>query len=117
MRDLNTLNKFREAEVERKLYGAKGGSTEGVFCIPAGNVDLRVIASAGGGWDHVSVSLRNRCPTWQEMCLVKDAFFEDTEIVMQLHPSKDKYVNIHMYTLHLWRPHDAEIPTPPLRYV
>src|SRR5262245_54586743 len=26
-------------------------------------------------WDHVSVSLSHRCPTWDEMCWVKDLFF------------------------------------------
>ena len=27
-----------------------------------------VIASDGAGWEHVSVSRRDRCPTWDEMC-------------------------------------------------
>jgi hypothetical protein len=84
---------------------------------------LRVIASRGGGsadiggddpysrWDHVSVSLPDRCPTWEEMCFVKELFFERGEPAMQLHPAKD-YVNNHPYCLHLWRPLDAEIPLP-----
>ena len=32
--------------------------------------EMAIIASWGGGWEHVSVSLRNRCPTWEEMCRV-----------------------------------------------
>ena len=37
---------------------------------------IAVIASWGGGWEHVSVSLARRCPTWEEMCMVKDIFWE-----------------------------------------
>ena len=36
---------------------------------------IAVIASWGGGWEHVSVSLARRCPTWEEMCMVKDIFW------------------------------------------
>lgn len=39
--------------------------------------EMAIIASWAGGWEHVSVSLRNRCPTWDEMCLVKDIFWRD----------------------------------------
>ena len=37
----------------------------------------------------------------------------DEEGVMQLHPKKSRYVNFAENCLHLWRPIDAEIPTPP----
>lgn len=45
----------------------------GAFFIPngAGQTPLAVIASDGDGWEHVSVSLPTRCPTWDEMCRVK----------------------------------------------
>jgi len=75
--------------------------------------DLFVIASDGEGWDHVSVSLRNRCPTWEEMCFVKDSFFDPEETVIQYHPPKSEYVNCHDYCLHMWRPQDVELPLPP----
>lgn len=74
--------------------------------------NLHIIASNGEGWDHVSVSLPDRCPSWNEMCRVKDLFFFDEECVMQLHPAKSAYVNNHPYTLHLWKPQNAVIPTP-----
>lgn len=64
---------------------------------------LRVIISDGAGWDHVSVSLKHRCPTWSEMCWIKDLFFDESETVVQFHPRKSEYVNIHPYTLHLWK--------------
>src|SRR4051812_41162312 len=65
-------------------------------------------------WEHVSVHASNgkkmRTPTWKEMCYIKDNFWDDEDIVMQLHPKKSEYVNCHPYTLHLWRPINKEIP-------
>lgn len=117
MRDLNTLNRFRQRDLEMKLFGIIGGATEGVFIIPRGNVELRCIAANGGGWDHVSISVHGRIPTWAEMCFIKEQFFEDDEVAMQLHPAKKNYINFHPNTLHLWRPHADVIPLPPLDYV
>lgn len=66
--------------------------------------DIIVIASIDNEWEHVSVSLNNRCATWKEMCFVKDMFWEDEECVIQFHPPKSKYVNIDPYCLHMWKP-------------
>jgi hypothetical protein len=80
-------------------------------------VELCIIASSGSKdvpWEHVSVSTRAaRCPSWEEMCFVKDLFWEEEEVVMQLHPRKSQYVNCHPFCLHLWRPLLTTIPTPP----
>jgi len=93
----------------RKAYGDDGAS----FFIPCGDKTLLVIASDGGGWEHVSVSLANRCPTWKEMCRVKDLFWDEDELVIQYHPAKDQYVNNHKHCLHMWKPQDVEVPIPP----
>ena len=74
---------------------------------------LLIIASFGGGWDHVSVSRRDRIPNWIEMSFVKRAFFEPDEVAMQLHPAESEYINNHPRCLHLWRPQNDSIPTPP----
>lgn len=72
----------------------------------------RVLISDGGGWDHVSVSLdKKRCATWEELCWIKDLFFEDEEAVIQIHPKKSEYVNQHPTTLHLWR-YQEDFPLP-----
>lgn len=78
-----------------------------------------VIASDGGGWEHVSVSLPNlrRCPTWNEMCAIKAMFWDPEDVVMQLHPRASEYVSYHPYCLHLWRPTEAVIPEPPAIFV
>jgi hypothetical protein len=72
-----------------------------------------VIASDGGGWEHVSVSRRDRAPTWDEMCQVKALFWDADDCVMQLHPPQADYVNNHSRCLHLWRPVGVDLPRPP----
>lgn len=92
------------------------------FCWPAaGPVRQRerwaIIASWGMGWDHVSVSMRNRTPTWREMDTVARVFFRNDETAMQLHVPRSAHVNLHTHCLHLWRPHVLPIPLPPLAMV
>ena len=74
-----------------------------------------VIWSNGGGWEHVSVApyKRSHTPTWDEMCRLKDMFFHDDEVVVQFHPAKSEYVNNMPNCLHLWRPLNEVMPTPP----
>ena len=112
MRSLEHLAKYREP-----LMGLMGDEYNGAFKIPYKSYDLFVIASNGLGWDHVSVSLKNRCPNWNEMNYIKDLFFGEDECVMQLHPPKKDYVNNHPYCLHLWKPQEQEIPRPPMLMV
>lgn len=78
---------------------------------------FRFVASFGGGWDHVSVSLQKRCPTWEEMCIIKDIFFRENECCVEYHPAKMDYVNLHPYCLHIWKPQGVDIPKPPKIFV
>lgn len=71
-----------------------------------------VIASDGCGWEHVSVSRRDRCPTWDEMCQIKLLFWGPEDCVVQFHPPVSEYVNNHPNCLHLWRQVGAEFPLP-----
>lgn len=91
---------------EKAIDGGRGWLTLNgkMFC---------VIFSNGGGWDHVSVSLKNRCPRWDEMCIIKDIFFRENECCIEYHPAKTDYVNVHPYCLHIWKPHGVDIPKPP----
>ena len=74
---------------------------------------VNVIASRGMGWEHVSVSQPSKTPSWEIMAKVKEMFFEEEEVVIQYHPKKSEYINNHKHCLHLWRPIDKEIITPP----
>ena len=92
-----------------------GVGNNSFFMVPHPNLPgpLAVQSSDGMGWDHVSVSLPHRCPTWNEMNYIKDLFFGPEEVVMQLHPAKSRYKNVHPFCLHLWRPQRETIPLPP----
>lgn len=74
---------------------------------------VKVIASTGLGWEHVSVSREDRCPTWEEMCEVKAFFWDAEDCVIEYHPPETEYVNVHKNCLHLWRPIGIELPIPP----
>lgn len=115
MRNLNELN-------DQRIWHPMGGwgdETCGAFKIklPTSRLEFAVIASSGGGWEHVSVSTAERCPRWDEMQQIKEMFFLDDEVVMQLHPAKKDYVNHHPYCLHLWRPTHERIPLPDVAMV
>lgn len=95
------------------IQGCQEGDDGGAFKIPFEGRKLYVVASSGLGWDHVSVSLEQRCPNWREMSCIKHLFFDDNEVVMQLHVDKKDHINLHPYCLHLWKPHYLDIPLPP----
>lgn len=67
------------------------------------NIIMHCIASDGAQWEHVSVSIHDRTPTWEEMSYIKNLFWDETDLVIQLHPPQKEYVNCHPYCLHLWR--------------
>ena len=70
------------------------------------------------GMEHVSVSSykKRQLPDWETMCRIKDAFWQDEEMDVQIHPKKSEYLhgvstiggdkleNV----LHLWRPADGD---------
>jgi hypothetical protein len=96
------------------------GVNWGAFTFALRGVRLRVISSGTDdehGWEHVSVSVHNRCPTWQEMQYVKELFWRDDECVVQFHPPSKTYVNCHPHCLHMWRPLNQDIPQPPLELI
>lgn len=118
MRDLSDLDHLRDtSKAVIDLYGSAGDGKNGRFFVPSESsppLALCVLASVGGGWDHVSVSLPDRCPTWAEMEQIKRLFFKKSEVAMQLHVTEDNHISQHPYCLHLWRPKfPRRIPLPP----
>lgn len=106
-------SRVREGEyASDDSYGMAGGFR----MIGPNGVQLLVMSSGTGdgtGWEHVSVTCRDRAPTWAEMCFVKDVFWNEQECVIQYHPPKSEYVNCHPYCLHMWRHETMPIPMPP----
>lgn len=72
-----------------------------------------IIFTASFGWEHLSVSTPSKTPSWDVMCKLKDVFWNEDEVCMQLHPAKSDYVNMHEHCLHIWKPINEVVPTPP----
>ena len=116
MRNLHELDVYRmRGEAVREVYGWDGDETCGAFTVPS-PVDrqpLVIVASSEGGWDHVSVSRRNRCPNWAEMEHIARLFFRDDETAVQFHVPPSDHINVHDHCLHWWRCQNELFPRPP----
>ena len=101
-----TQNLFIDAEAENDGMGGRYYDKQtGKF--------LHFIFSYQMGWEHLSVSTPSKCPTWEQMCMMKDIFWNKDECCVEYHPKEEDYVNNHPYCLHIWRPTKEVIPTPP----
>jgi hypothetical protein len=84
---------------------------------------LGCIASDQEGWEHVSVTNQTHpkshlvCPSWEMMCRVKRAFWDNEETVIEYHVPMSEWINDHPGCLHLWKPIGLEIPRPPALFV
>ena len=111
---------FRVTKGDPRTISTIEDGNNGVFIIKAQGLHYVCIASDGYEWEHVSVSILKknmvtikRTPTWEEMCMIKDIFWDDEDVVIQYHLAKKDYVNMHPYVLHLWKKINYDIPTPP----
>lgn len=115
---------FHVPETYRIVTGRFGSNSKmgnnGFFVVPSPLSEKRqmlIIASDGYDWEHLSIHIERgneqMTPLWDEMCYLKDLFWDAEDVVMQLHPKQSEYVNNHPHTLHLWRPFKRNIPTPP----
>lgn len=122
--------KFRDRAIGTR-FESYPGESHGHFKIPSPDKSrvtrtlLYVLASPGLNeipWEHVSAravkqlgskQFKNYTPTWDEMCFLKSLFWGDEDCVVQYHPPKSDYVNVHENVLHLYRPTAVEIPMPP----
>jgi hypothetical protein len=114
---------LEQGRIRRGEYGTtEHDGLTGAFEIvgPTGR-HLRILSSGTGpdaeGWEHVSVSTERRIPNWIEMCFVKNLFWREDECAVQYHPAKSEYVNHHPNCLHIWKPINAVMPTPPSIFV
>lgn len=110
---LNRHRVKRGAYASDASYGFNGAFG---FNVPGEARLVCCIASDGLGWQHVSVSFgkNHKTPSWEVMCAVKALFWDDEDVVIQLHPEKSKWINNHPGCLHLWRCTDGrEQPLPP----
>ena len=102
---IHVPEKFRATFGYGEYDSTAADGNNGLFFVTIKNILFKILASEASEeypWDHVSISLRTRCPNWAEMCAIKDMFFDD-DVVVQFHPAKKDYVNFHPFCLHLWR--------------
>ena len=114
MPDFRLLNLFRVTDGPYATTPEDGFN--GMFRIRPRHRRLLCLASDGMDWKHVSVSIPGHpeeTPTWNEMCMVKDLFFDPEEVAVQYHPPRSQWVNHHPGCLHLFSPTDQEMPQPP----
>ncbi len=109
------MRSLEEIKSNKYLHIIKEGKDGfgGYFYDKKSRCNLNFIMSWGAGWEHCSVSIPTRCPSWEQMCVMKDLFWNDDEECMQLHPAKKDYVNNMKYCLHIWKPINEKIPMPP----
>lgn len=110
--------KFNDAEKYRKPHplGFPHGKGDdfGWFEVPTKSGRLFVmVAPSDEEWQHVSVSKKERTPTWEEMSFIKNLFFDDEDICVSFFPAKSQYVNLAKNCLHIWRNTRIPFPTPP----
>lgn len=120
MRNLNELNEHRRMDAELQVFGVVGDQRFGVFVLKSPvdeRYDPRVLATTGAGWDHISVSTRDRCPSWEEMEHVRKLFAGHSEVWLQFGLPPEQHVNCHPYCLHWWRPLHRVIRLPPASMV
>lgn len=109
MRDIEEIKKNGYLKIKKEGQDGFGGT----FYDKKTRCNLNFIMSWGAGFEHCSVSMPTRCPSWEQMCVMKELFWKDDEVCMELHPAKKDYVNNHPYCLHIWKPINQEIPLPP----
>ena len=84
------------------------GRMDGRIKLSNGQEGTFVVGTNECGWEHISIHLfAKRLPTWDEMCEVKDIFWDEEEECVQIHPKKSEYVDI-VDALHIWRPKDGD---------
>lgn len=65
-------------------------------------------------WIHLSVSRRDRIPSYMELCEVKALFIGPERKAIQVFPRQSEHYNFHPNCLHLWSPIDSD-PLPDFR--
>lgn len=103
MKDIKEIEKI--IPYKKHIFGNTYG-TDMVVGTKRGSI---VFSNYEDGYEHVSFSpYSGKMPSWEDMCALKDIFWNDDEEVYQMHPPKNEYVNMMGNCLHLWRPSNGK---------
>jgi len=75
----------------------------GLLVMVSGAVELD-----GKRWIHVSLSRRERVPSYDDLAVVKRAFIGEDKQAIQLFTRRAEHVNVHRFCLHLWHCVDGD---------
>lgn len=110
MKTIDEIRKTRNLFIEAETDNAGMG---GYYYDVISGKNLNFIFSYQMGWEHLSVSMPSKTPSWDQMCRMKDIFWNKDEACVEYHPKEEDYVNMHKHCLHIWRPTEEYLPTPP----
>ena len=85
-----------ENDGHRAVWIAKLGKYQGLFVMGSIAIYEDLV------WYHVSFSRRDRIPSYEDICIIKDCWFGKDRWAIQVHPKADEHVNIAPTCLHLW---------------
>ena len=117
------MKDYKEIFDNKKLHLSFFERSENMLCCGGFTLDsitrkrLNFKFTKANGWEHLSVSMPNKCPSWEMMCDMKNIFWDEDECCVEYHPKKSDYVNNHNYCLHIWKPYEEELPIPPVLFV
>lgn len=110
------MKSFEEIKNNKRCvwHDVTGDGFRGYIRAPRG-WEASIVVSNGAGWEHISIAPMKKhiVPTWEDMCWLKDEFFNENEAVIEIHPAKSDYVNNMSNCLHLWRCSYKEMVLPP----
>lgn len=72
--------------------------------IPNGTLDGEcvIIVTRDNGLWHLSMSCRDRLPTYDELKAARYKYLAGCRYVAQIFPPPEEFVNVHPYCIHLW---------------
>ncbi len=65
-----------------------------------------VIVTKDAGLYHLSISRKDRLPSYDELKSARYQFLPDVPYMVQIFPPEEDFVNLHDFCLHLWEPKD-----------
>lgn len=69
----------------------------------------------GSRWIHISLSRKDRLPSWAEITKVKNEFLGEETEAYHIIPKASQHVNLHSYCMHLWSPIETNQVLPNLQ--
>jgi len=66
------------------------------------NSNIVIMHSIEDGLNHISMSYKDKLPSYEEMKEARYQICPDIDKMAQIFPNKEEFVNLHPYCLHLW---------------